>query len=41
VLELGKALSNQNIPVLPANVAARSNSMGLTQAKEKIRGSFA
>lgn len=34
MLKLGEALSNQNVPALPANGAARSNSMGLTQVKQ-------
>ena len=34
MLKLEKALSNQNVPALPANGAARPNSMGLTQVKQ-------
>ncbi|CAM9235862.1 unnamed protein product, partial [Bubo scandiacus] len=34
MLKLEKALSNQNMPALPDNGAARPNSMGLTQAKQ-------
>lgn len=34
MLKLGKALSNQNVPALPSNGAARANSMGLSQVKQ-------